>query len=173
MARSLIAPVALPRTKVTSERVVSLALPSKSIMRAAAVASASVGALGLAAPAAHASGIGRVFLYRTNAGVQSNCTGKNRELKDDGDVNINRFIYGLGPLHSTVNGDIQTISRKENSSTRADKQYWCYKNDYDYEYYGVKLFSRTVYQYFLCSNGAGLGNCSEFIGSKDTAWTAF
>ena len=149
-----------------------MALPSKSIARAAAVASASVGALGLVAPGAHAATIGNGFLYRVNAGVQANCTGANRELKNDGDVNITRFIYGLGPIHSSVNGDIQTIWRKEDSSTRADKQYWCYKNDYYNEYFAVNYFSRTVYQYWLCSNGVGLGFCNEFEGSKATAWKA-
>jgi hypothetical protein len=152
--------------------VIRLALPSKSIARAAAVASASVGALGLVAPAAHASTIGPVFLYRTNAGVQANCTGNNRELKNDGDVNITRYIYGLGPIHSTVNGDIQTVSRKEYSATRADKQYWCYKNDYYNEYFAANNFSRTVYQYWLCSNGVGLGFCNVFEGSHATAWKA-
>jgi hypothetical protein len=147
-------------------------MPSKSIASATAVASAAVGALGLVAPAAHAATIGNGFLYRTNAGVQANCTGANRELKDDGDVNITRYIYGLGPIHSTINGDIQTISRKEDSSTRADKQYWCYNHDYYNEYFALNYFSRRVYQYWGCSNGAGLGNCSLFLGSKATAWKA-
>jgi hypothetical protein len=151
---------------------IGLAMSSKSIARAAAVASASVGTLGLVAPIAHAATIGNGFLYRTNAGVQANCTGSNRELKNDGDVNISRYIYGLGPIHSTINGDIQTISRKEYSSTRADKQYWCYNNDYYNEYFALNYFSRTVYQYWGCSNGAGLGNCSLFEGSKATAWKA-
>jgi hypothetical protein len=104
--------------------------------------------------------------------VQANCTGANRELKNDGDVNIARYIYARGPIHSSVNGDVLTITRKELSATRADKQYWCYKNTYYNEYFAANGFSRTTYQYWLCSNGAGLGFCDESLGSKDTAWKA-
>jgi hypothetical protein len=58
-------------------------MPSKPIARAVAVASAPVGALGLVAPTAHAATIGNGFLSRTNAGVQANCSGSNRELKNE------------------------------------------------------------------------------------------
>lgn len=151
---------------------IRLALSAKSTARAATVASAAVGALALVAPAAHASTIGPIFLYRHNAGVHANCPESNRELKNDGNVNISRYIYAVGALHSTINGDIQTIWRKEYSATRADKQYWCYKGSFYNEYFAANGFSRTVYQYWLCSNGAGLGFCNEYLGSKDTAWKA-
>jgi hypothetical protein len=148
--------------------VIRVALPAKSVARTAALASAVVGATALVAPAAHASGVGEIFLYRKNAGVLANCTTGTKELRDDGDVSISRYIYGAGALHSSTNGDIETIWRKEYSATRADKQYWCYKDSFYNEYFAANQFSRTVYQYWGCYGGG----CA-FISSHDTAWTPF
>ena len=149
---------------------ISLTLSAKAVT---AIATAALGSTGIAVPAAHASTIGPIFLYRHNAGVHANCSGKDRELQDDGDVNITRYIYGYGAVHSSINGDIQTLRWKEYSATRADKQLWCYNGSYYNEYFAANGFSRTNYQYWLCSNGAGLGFCNVFAGSSATAWKSF
>jgi hypothetical protein len=138
----------------------------------AAMATAVLGtATAMAIPStAHASTIGPIFLYRHNAGVKLNCAGGNRELKNDGDVNITRDVYAHGAVHSSIQGDFQTFTWQEYSATRAVKEYWCYKGSYYNQYYAANGFSRTNRQRWLCSNGQGLGNCGTFLGSSATAW---
>jgi hypothetical protein len=136
--------------------VIWLALPAKSIARAAALASAAVGAVAIAAPVAHASGVGPIFLYRHNAGVHRNCAGGNHEIKNDGVVGIKRYIYAYGPIHSESQPPNITIYyRKQYSATRADKQYWCYKGSFYNEYFAANNFSRTAYDPFACSGAGG------------------
>jgi hypothetical protein len=132
--------------------------------RAAAVAALAMGGTALVAPMAHASSIGPIFLYRKHA-RPGNCDG-NREIKNYGDVNIPRDIYAYGPRHSSVNGAFGVVWRKEYSATRADKQEWCYDTSFYNQYYAANEYSRTVYDYYVCSS---LG-CVPTGVQKATPW---
>jgi hypothetical protein len=144
-----------------------LALPAKSVASAAALATAALGATALVAPAAHAAGIGPIFMFRVRAGIDTNCAGGNRELANDGNVGIARYIWGHGAVNSYTNGDIQTLSWTESSSTEADQQFWCYDGSYYYQYYAANDWIRTNYQYWECSD---LGLCNAWLGSYATPW---
>lgn len=145
-----------------------MALSAKAVARAAALVSATVGAVALAAPPAHASGIGPIFLYRHNAGIHRNCPGHNQFIKNEGDVKIKRDIYAYGAIHSSIHGLIQTIWRREYSATKADKQLWCYKGSFYNEFFAANGFSRAAYKYYLCS--PDLGECNVYLHTHYTPW---
>jgi hypothetical protein len=153
-------------------------MQAKSVARkATAVAAAALGTTGayaLTPTAAHASTIGAIFLYRSRVpNVNANCSVSNRELKNYGNVNLGEYyVFGTTFEKSTSGlvGDFTeiTVEYKQDASTVADKQEWCYDTSYYYQYYAANTYHRYMYQYWACSD---LNGCA-YLGTQYSSWAS-
>jgi len=132
----------------------NMATSAKSVaLKATAVAAAALGATSIAAPAANASSISGIFLYRQFANINANCTGGTRYLSNKGNVNLDYYlIWNTNYLYTSYNGYFQTSKYEDWASTVADKQLWCYGDNYYYQYYAANAFHRYRSLYFYCTS---------------------
>jgi hypothetical protein len=126
--------------------------------KATAVAAAALGVtspLMVAGASARADSISGIFLYRSfDSSVLANCTGGNRELRNIGNVNLGEYyIFESSYLGNSSQGNFAYSSWLEIASTNADKQLWCYNNDFYYQYYANNAFNRKATTQWYCWGG--------------------
>lgn len=145
-----------------------MATSAKSIARkATVVAAAALGAAQMvAAPAADASSIGGIFLYRQFANISANCLGGTHYISNKGAVNLGYYlIWQTRYQYTSYNGNFQTSRYEDWASTKADKQLWCYGDNYYYEYFAYNAFHRYRSIHFYCSS---IG-CA-YLGTHNGSW---
>jgi len=116
--------------------------------------------------AANPPSIGAIFLYRANAHIMENCAGPTEYLRTLGIVGLGMHrVYGHRYLGATTNGYFRTYKSEGWSATRAVKELWCYRGDFDYEYFAANTFHRYSYVYWWCAGGG----CFP-LGHQNMAW---
>jgi hypothetical protein len=105
--------------------------------------------------AAHADGISGIFLYRSlDKSVGANCEGGNREIRNVGNVGLNYYIFEGSYLGGSSEGNFAWSNWSQIATTSADKQEWCYNNDFYYQYYANNAYNRVATQQYYCWAGS-------------------
>lgn len=143
-----------------------MATSAKSVARkATVVAAVALGAAQMASPAASASGISGIFLYRQFANINANCLGGTHYIANKGTVNLGYdYIWQANYRYTSYNGYFQTSHYEDWASTKADKQLWCYGDNYYYEYFAANTFHRYVSYYFYCTD-IGCAYYGDHVGA--------